>query len=127
MKMNNRVARSASNEPIQTDNQTILLIEYKVKGFGSDADMRKLIALNKYIGPILKKHGLGESDGYRTGGNTMEVSCYVNDFAQAKSFIAERLANTLFNGYARIVEENAEYWKSIGMLNADLIVLDHGK
>jgi len=104
---------ATGNYPLPTtDKPIVLLIEYKIDGFGTDEDLEKRWEVQRLVGKLLKKAKLGECDGGSSGSNTMEVCCYVTNFDKANDAIAQALSNTKYGNYTRIVEENEEYWYS---------------
>lgn len=85
-----------------------LIIEYAIKGFGSDKDLQKRRALQDRMQETLGWKGLGFCDGGSAGGDSMEVCCLVIDYDIAKKVIEEDLKDTPFNDYSRMyLEERA--------------------
>ena len=93
------------NEIAFEDHYT-LLIEYKVEGMGTKADVAKRHELEDRMNETLGWTGLGHCDGGSIGSGTMEVCCFVVDFELAKRIIEEDLRNTKFSDYTRIYDEN---------------------
>ncbi len=93
-------------EEISLDDHHILLIEYKIDGMGTIEDLEKRNRLQEKMDHVLGWTGLGHCDGGSTGGNTMEVCCFVVDFNIAKVVIEQSLKNTEFENYTRIYDEN---------------------
>jgi hypothetical protein len=83
------------------------MIEYKVDGMGTDANLQKRRALQNRMDHVLGWVGIGECDGGSIGSGTMEVCCFVVDFYIAKAVIEANLKGTEFDDYERIYEENA--------------------
>lgn len=94
-------------EPIDFDDHATLLIEYPVNGMGSATDLEKRHALQDRMNETLGWTGLGLCDGGSIGSGTMEVCCFVVDFAKAKRVIEADLTGTKFSDYSRIYDENA--------------------
>ena len=99
---------AAGFEPIDLDDHAVLLIEFAVDGFGTDADLAKRHALQDRMDETLGWAGLGHCDGGSIGSGTMEVCCYVVDFPIARRVIAADLADTEFADYTRIFDEGAD-------------------
>lgn len=92
--------------PIPPENHSILMIEYVVEGFGSEADLDKRHRLENRMNETLGWTGLGACDGGSIGSGTMEVCNFVVDFELAKQVIEADLANSEFSDYARIYESS---------------------
>lgn len=101
-------ARSRGFEEIDEDDHRVLLIEFTVEGMGTESDVEKRYALQDRMDETLGWTGLGNCDGGSIGSGTMEVCCYVVDFAVAKRVVAEDLLGTPFADYTRIYDEDAE-------------------
>lgn len=91
--------------PFEPEAETVLLVEYAVSGMGNDNDLKKRHALEDRLNETLGWTGLGSVDGGSIGSGTMEVCCYVVDFAIAKRVIEADLANTEFADFTRIYDE----------------------
>ena len=85
--------------------QVALVIEYRVEGKGTTADLDKQNALQDRLDEILSWTGLGTCDGGSILGGAMELTCFVVDGPAAKSVIETELKGTEFGDYARIYEE----------------------
>ena len=94
--------------PIDDDDLVTLLIEYKVDGMGTTADVEKRTRLQQRMDETLGWTGLGHCDGGSIGSGTMEVCCLVVDFVTAKETIEKDLADTEFSDYIRVFEEGGE-------------------
>lgn len=94
--------------PIDLDDHSVLLIEFPIDGFGTQADIQKRYALQDRMDQTLGWMGLGHCDGGSTGSGTMEVCCYVVDFDVAKRVIEKDLRGTEFGDYSRIYDESDE-------------------
>jgi hypothetical protein len=103
-----RPAREAGYAPIARGDHARLIVEYKVDGFGTRADLGKRHALEYQLDQITGWTGLGNCDGGSIGSGSMEVCCFVVDFEIAKRVIAAALANTPFADFTRIYDEDAE-------------------
>jgi hypothetical protein len=99
------IAKGFREVPIE--DHAVLLIEYQIDGFGSPQDLDKRYALQDRMDEKLGWTGLGHCDGGSIGSGTMEVCCFVVDFATAKSVIEQDLQGTRFSHYTRIFEEGA--------------------
>lgn len=93
-------------EEIAEDDHDILLIEYKVDGFGNEDDLEKRHELQEVMDEALGWAGLGHCDGGSIGSGTMEVCCLVVDFDIAKKLIEKALEDSEFDDYTRIYQEN---------------------
>ncbi|MBS0264153.1 MAG: hypothetical protein JSS02_19610 [Planctomycetes bacterium] len=94
--------------PVELDDHAILIIEFPVKDMGTRQDLNKRHALEERMNETLGWTGLGHCDGGSIGSGTMEVCCFVVDFAIAKRVIEEDLKQTKFADYSRIYDEGAE-------------------
>lgn len=105
------VLQSARHEgftEIDLDHHRTLLVEYAVQGMGTTADLDKRHKLEEKLNETLGWTGLGMCDGGSIGSGTMEVCCFVVDFALAKSVIETDLQATEFADFSRIYDEGAE-------------------
>ena len=91
--------------PIEPEDHATLLVEYPVSGMGNKDDLTKRHALEDRLNETLGWTGLGACDGGSIGSGTMEVCCFVVDFAVAKRVIEEDLAGTEFADFSRIYDE----------------------
>ena len=78
-------------EPIGNDGHSLLLIEYKIEGWGNAEDLTKRHALQDRMDETLGWTGLGHCDGGSIGSGTMDVYCFVVDFDIAKGVIEKDL------------------------------------
>ncbi|MES2061551.1 MAG: hypothetical protein V4456_06500 [Bacteroidota bacterium] len=90
---------------IDVDDHITLLIEYKIDGMGTPADLEKRTRLQNKMDSLLGWTGLGHCDGGSAGSGTMEVCCLVVDFDIAKNEIEQSLINSEFADYIRIYNE----------------------
>jgi hypothetical protein len=95
-------ALDAGFEPINADRLQIVLVQYKINGFGSVEDLKKRHELEDRLNETLGWTGLGHVDGGSIGSNTMEAACFVVDVEVAKRVLAEDLRGTKFGDYYRI-------------------------
>jgi len=96
--------RLAGYEDIPDDNFSLLEIQYKIEGFGSEQDLDRRRRLQEKMNQVLGWTGLGHCDGGSSGSDTMEVCCVVVDFEIAKRLIEKSLAHTEFSNYAGIMK-----------------------
>ena len=101
-------ARQEGFEEIDRGRHRTLLVEYAVQGMGTTADFNKRHKLEERLNETLGWTGLGMCDGGSIGSGTMEVCCFVVDFALAKSVIEKDLQATEFADFSRIYDEDAE-------------------
>jgi hypothetical protein len=105
-----RVLKSAAEsgyQPLGSDGHEMVLVEYKIDGFGTAADLKKRHDLQDHLDETLGWTGLGKVDGGSIGSGTMEVCCFVVDVEVAMRVIAEDLRRTKFGDYSRIYAEGA--------------------
>jgi hypothetical protein len=103
-----RVLREAIENgygPIDMEDHATLLVEYAISGMGTADDLDKRHALEDHLNEALGWTGLGMCDGGSIGSGTMEVCCFVVDFAIAKRVIEADLAETGFSDFTRIYRE----------------------
>ena len=94
--------------PIDPEDHSILLIEYKIDNMGATSDLDKRYALEDRMNETLGWTGLGNCDGGSIGPGTMEVCCFVVDFDIAKTVIEDDLADTDYSDYVRIYDESTD-------------------
>ena len=94
-------------EAIDFEDHATLLVEYRITGMGTPADLAKRHALEDRLNETLGWAGVGHCDGGSIGSGTMEVCCLVVDFEIAKRVIEHDLAGTEFAGFSRIYNEDA--------------------
>ncbi|MBK8068619.1 MAG: WGR domain-containing protein [Rhodanobacteraceae bacterium] len=99
-------AREDGYAPLDDEDLTVLMIEYRVDGFGSDADLDKRHRLQDRMDETLGWAGIGHCDGGSSGGGTMEVCCYVVDYEIASRVVANDLKGMEFGDYLRIYRED---------------------
>lgn len=88
--------------PIPIRDHVLLLVEYAIDRFGTEADLDKRYALQDRLNETLGWTGLGKVDGGSIGSGTMEVACLVVDPEIATRVISDDLASTTFADYTRI-------------------------
>lgn len=91
---------------IDPEDYRILLIEYKVVGWGSESDLKKRHKLEERMNELLGWTGLGHCDVGSIGSGTMEVCCIVVNFDLARKTIETDIRNTEFADYSRIYDES---------------------
>ena len=87
------------------ENEHVLLVEFKINGMGTGADLQKRHDLEEKLNETLGWTGLGHVDGGSMGSGTMEACCFVVDFDIAKRVIEKDLAGGPFADFSRIYEE----------------------
>ncbi len=103
------LAKAIANgyEPLGEDAESILIIEYPVKGMGTGQDLDKRGAVEDLMNEVLGWTGLGMCDGGSIGSGSMEVVCVVADYDTAQRVIAAELKGTIYADYSRIYNEGA--------------------
>lgn len=91
--------------PIEIEDHDTLMIEFAVDGMGTTTDLEKRHRLQDHMSETLGWSGLGMCDGGSIGSGSMEVCCFVVDFALAKRVVEEDLKGTEFSNYTRIYKE----------------------
>jgi hypothetical protein len=99
--------RATGFKPLRTNQHRTLVVEYKIRGFGSSNDVRKRYKLQERLGNLLGWLGLGHCDGGSIGEGSMEVCCFVVDFAVAEKAIIRDLRGSSFANYTRIYDDGA--------------------
>lgn len=99
-------ARALGFSELGEDQLRLLLIEYRIAGMGSHADLRKRHALEDRMNELLGWLGLGQCEGGNIGYGTMEVCCLVVDFPLARGLIEANLADSPFADYTRIFTQD---------------------
>jgi hypothetical protein len=90
----------------QAEDEFIVLIEFKVDGFGTAEDLEKRNRLQDRMDETLGWTGLGFCDGGSIGSGTMEVCNIVVDAELAMQIIEKDLKGTEFENYTRIFLED---------------------
>lgn len=107
----NNVLQSARQQgfaEISPEEHATLIVEYRVEGMGTASDLDKRHELEQKLNQVLGWTGLGLCDGGSVGAGSMEVCCFVVDFALAKQVIEADLSATAFSDYSRIYNENED-------------------
>lgn len=99
-------ARQDGFVEIELDQHRRLIIEYAVDGMGTPPDVDKRHRLEERLNNELGWTGLGMCDGGSIGSGTMEVCCFVVNFALAHTVVESNLAGTEFADYVRIYDED---------------------
>lgn len=81
----------------------VLMIEYPVDGFGTQAELDKRNRLQARMDETLGWTGLGHCDGGSSGSGTMEVFCFVVAPQMALDVVRRDLEGTEFDDYSQIV------------------------
>ncbi len=100
-------ARATGFAELDDDDLQTLLIEYRIQGLGSAADLGKRQALEDRLNELLGWVGLGQCEGGTIGYGTMEVCCVVVDFKLARNVIEADLVGSVFGDYSRIFAREA--------------------
>ena len=100
--------RAEGFREVADEDERTLLIEYAVDGHGTVDDHDKRARLEARMDETLGWTGLGHCDGGSMGSGTMEVCCFVVDFALAKRVIEDDLRGTEFANYTRIYDEDGD-------------------
>jgi predicted DNA-binding WGR domain protein len=99
--------RAAGFKPLRANQHRMLVVEYKIRGFGSSNDVRKRHKLQDRLANLLGWLGLGHCDGGSMGHGVMDVCCLVVDFAVAQRAIIRDLRDSSFANYVRIYDDGA--------------------
>lgn len=97
-------ARAEGFAPIDLDEQATLLIEYASRDDDPEATDRWDV--QAHLDDLLHATGLGECDSCTSGAGSIEVCCFVVDFALAKRVIEVDLRGGQFGNYRRIFRED---------------------
>ena len=89
---------------IDEDDYSFLQIEFIIEGFGTDEDLNKRLRLEDKMEEIMSETVIGFADGGSTKNGLMKVGCLVVDFEIAKKIIEEKLKNTEFSDYSKIIK-----------------------
>lgn len=88
--------------PIDIDDHHLIVVEYKIDGFGVAGDLEKRHALEEHLNETLGWTGLGQCDGGDIGSGMMAVFSFVVDYDIAERVLIADLESTPFADYARI-------------------------
>lgn len=83
--------RAAGFRPLKQSHLFSIVIQYKINGHGSTADLDKRVAVEELMNNRLGWTGLGHCDGGDIGSGTTNVFCYVADAKIAESVIVREL------------------------------------
>jgi hypothetical protein len=86
-----REARQQGYAEIDEGDHIWLIVQYRIKGFGSKRDVAKLHRVEARVDNRLGWTGLGHADGNDIGSGTMNVFCLVVDAERATKTIANDL------------------------------------
>jgi hypothetical protein len=78
--------------PLGDDDWRTLVAECAVEGFGTAADLDERHVLEDAVDTVLRERGLGWCDGGSIGSGTMEIACFVENYARARHALAEWFA-----------------------------------
>ncbi|HKV92171.1 MAG TPA: hypothetical protein VJW20_06465 [Candidatus Angelobacter sp.] len=101
-------ARQAGFAEIDLDKHRKLIVEYGVHDMVTVTDLDKRSRLEERLNNDLGWTGLGMCDGGSIGSGSMEVCCFVVDFALARAIVESSLAGTEFADYTRIYDEDVK-------------------
>ena len=87
-----RRALADGYRPLDDDDWHTLVAECTVDDFGTAADLAERHAVEDAVDTLLRERGLGWCDGGSIGGGTMEIACFVENYARAKRALAEFLS-----------------------------------
>jgi len=99
-----RKVRAQGYRPIAPSRHTRLLVEWAVEGMGSPEDLDRRHAAQLFLGDCTARLGLGHCDGGSIGSGSMEVCCFVVDFALAEEVLRRELAGTAFGNFTQIYQ-----------------------
>ncbi|MEO7689308.1 MAG: hypothetical protein ABIS51_08480 [Sphingomonas sp.] len=85
--------------PLAGEDHHILLVQRRVDGFGTPADLDQRHKLEDYLNEQLGWLGVGYCDGGSIGSGTMEAACPVVDFDIAAAALAPELAKSAFSEF----------------------------
>ena len=83
--------RAAGFKPLKPSQLRSIVIQYKIEGHGSTADLDKRVAVEELMNERLGWTGLGHCDGGDIGSGTMNIFCYVADTKIAEPVIVREL------------------------------------
>jgi hypothetical protein len=100
--------RAAGFKPLKRSQLRSIIIQYKIDGHGTAADLDKRIAIEELMNERLGWTGLGHCDGGDIGAGTMNIFCYVADARIAESVIVRELRTQGFLEGALIAERHGD-------------------
>jgi len=92
-------------DEIPLEEHDTLLVEFKVEGKGTKADMERRAKLEELIDHALGWTGQGHCEGGTEGEGSMEVICKVVDFDIAAAYIKAGLDGSEFKDYSRVYKK----------------------
>ena len=93
-------------EKIKDEEHLILVIECRIVGLGTSQDLSKRHQVEEKMNEVLGWTGLGHCDGGSSGGNTMEVFCFVVDYELGRKIAEENLRESKLDDYLRIYQDD---------------------
>ncbi|MNI14783.1 hypothetical protein D3C73_680570 [compost metagenome] len=84
-------ARAAGYTEIPSEHHDTIIVQYKIQGKGSKADLVKRHRVERLLDQVLGWKGLGHVDGGDIGNKTMNIFCTVVDGAQAAAAVKNAL------------------------------------
>lgn len=100
--------RAVGFKPLKRSQLRSIVIQYKIEGHGSTADLDKRVAVEELMNDQLGWTGLGHCDGGDIGSGTMNIFCYVADAKIAESVIVRELESRGFLEEAVIAERKGD-------------------
>lgn len=90
---------------IPLSDHDVLVIEFKIDGWGTSEDLKRRHKLEDDMNEFLGWAGLGLCDGGSIGSGTMEVQCLVVDFSLAEKILHRELPKSPYADFNRIYRE----------------------
>src|SRR5437762_12364256 len=100
--------RAAGFKPLKSSQLRSIVVQYKIEGHGSTADLDKRVAVEELMDERLGWTGLGHCDGGDIGSGTMNIFCYVADARIGESVIVRELEASKFLEGAVIAERTGD-------------------
>lgn len=98
--------RQKGYEEIEEDDLKLVIIQFKVDGFGTENDLNKRHDIEDLMDELLGRTGLGDCDGGEIGSGIMNIFCYVIDTDIACRVIVNTLTEKELISGALIFETN---------------------
>lgn len=86
------VESGSQNDDEEDDGLTVLIVQYRVEGWGTAEDLDKRHRVEDLLNGTLELSETGYCDGGDIGSGTMNVCCYVIDPASTSQLVIEKLA-----------------------------------